>query len=544
MDENKINPDKMHEYAEQYMEKIFYFALKKTEDYHEAEELTADISLSILTALHSGTSPRCFSAWVWQIAKNRYCFWREQQRHSETRLSLEDLKTDITNEDISDILVHKEALALLRRELAFIASDYRNIVAMYYLKNQKVSDIAERLQIAEGTVVSKLYRARNILREGMYMTRIFGKRSYDPERVHYSVICNRQGDSGEPWCYMKSKLHQNIYLEGYDDPKTAEMFALELGVALPYMEDELERLTKATLLRKKNNRYETSFPIISREALEKIHMYFDTLLPKIVPLLEENVDRFTEQYRESGFSYYGEYQSYEQAKWILLLMVYSDLYTMCKNSPKTPLGNARRPARGIWDVYATEQADFLPCQVGFTHVSDGFYQYLIGYRDIMKKTPHPTKAEATALSNLVKGEVYEQAHIEKLISYGYAKQKEETIVPTVAVFRKDRNQHFLNFCNNGTFSEKFLEHANKRKILHEKTLILLSDMNQRIYDILYHDLPKNIRQNEELVQALLYSFCNLGGSFTFGYILESALSDGWLRYDENATPLIGAYIKI
>ena len=94
---------------------------------------------------------------------------------------------------------------------------------------------------------------------------------------------------------MNAKLHQNIYLEGYDDPKTAEAFALELGVALPYMEDELERLTRATLLVKNGNQYETAFPIISRDALWKIHVYYKDLMPRLVPLLEENIDRFTAQ---------------------------------------------------------------------------------------------------------------------------------------------------------------------------------------------------------------------------------------------------------
>lgn len=548
MSDNRRKQDLMHEYAEQYMEKIFYFALKKTGDSHEAEELTSDISLNILYALHSGTAPRSFPAWIWQIARNRYCFWTEQKHRSlENQFSSEDLNTDIYSNDknIEDIVIHEEELSLLRRELAFIASDYRNIVAMYYLENQKVSDIAERLQLSEGTVVSKLHRARNILREGMQMTRTFGKRSYDPEKFHFSGICNRKGDSGEPWCYMKSKLHQNIYLEGYGEPKTAETYALELGVALPYMEDELERLTRASLLTKRDNRYETAFPIISKEALAQIHAYYGVLMPKLVPLLEENIDRFTEQYKESGHSYYGEYLSYEQAKWTLLLITYSDLYTLCQDSPKTLLGNTSRPAHGIWDVYAMEQADFLPpCQVGFSHMADGLYLYCIGYGDLLKKTPFPTAAEAIALCNLIRGKKYEKSHIEKLLSYGFVKQTEKDYVPTIAVFRKDRNESFLNFCKKGIFNKTFLEHAHRRKILHENILALISEMNQHVYDILYRDLPKNIRRDEKFVQALVHSYCNLGGSFTLGYILESAISDGWLRYDENTPPSIGAFVKI
>ena len=80
--------------------------------------------------------------------------------------------------------------------------------------------------------------------------------------------------------------------------------------------------------------------------------------------------------------------------------------------------------------------------------------------------------------------------------------------------------------------------------MHENILALISEMNQRVYDILYRDLPKNIRSDEKFVQALVHSYCNLGGSFTLGYVLESALADGWLRYDENTMPTVGAYVKI
>ena len=72
----------------------------------------------------------------------------------------------------------------------------------------------------------------------------------------------------------------------------------------------------------------------------------------------------------------------------------------------------------------------------------------------------------------------------------------------------------------------------------------MSEMNQNVYGILYRDVPKNIRGDDKFMRALLHSYCNLGGSLTLGYVLESALADGWLRYDENIPPVIGAYVRI
>ena len=56
---------------------------------------------------------------------------------------------------------------------------------------------------------------------------------------------------------------------------TAEELAIEVGVALPYMEDTVKHLTAQTLLVKSGDKYETNFPIISREVQQKIHFYYE-----------------------------------------------------------------------------------------------------------------------------------------------------------------------------------------------------------------------------------------------------------------------------
>ena len=73
------------EFAENYMEKLFYFCLKKTGNTAEAEDLTQDIADQIISALNKGTVPDNFAAWVWQIARNRYSVWAKR-RHAHRAL--------------------------------------------------------------------------------------------------------------------------------------------------------------------------------------------------------------------------------------------------------------------------------------------------------------------------------------------------------------------------------------------------------------------------------------------------------------------------
>ncbi|MBE5779565.1 MAG: RNA polymerase sigma factor [Clostridiales bacterium] len=260
-----------HLYATEYMEKVFYFCLKKTGNPQEAEELSSDISLNVLLSLNKGTRPSHFSAWVWKIAHNRYCAWA-QQKHRRTILSSGDLaQLDIPDPaaDTEASHLHREQAALMRRELAFISSDYRSVLAAYYLEKKRIKDIADQLSLPPGTVMTKLHRARKQLKEGMEMAREFGRRSYQPEAFGFSS--SGYQPSGLPFSAVQRKIPVNILLHASNNPCTLEELALELGVAMPYMEEEVSILLKSELLKKLDNgRYIPGFFISPKQCQDEI----------------------------------------------------------------------------------------------------------------------------------------------------------------------------------------------------------------------------------------------------------------------------------
>ena len=160
---NDMRDRLINEFVESYMEKLFYFCLKKTGDHYEAEDLAQDIALQIITSLHGGTIPTSFSAWVWQIARNRYSLWaarKHNKNESVTGFDIEDYEIEDESENLLGETIHAEEMSLLRRELAFIKSDYRNIVIAHYIENKSVREIASTLSLPENTVKSRLLRAR------------------------------------------------------------------------------------------------------------------------------------------------------------------------------------------------------------------------------------------------------------------------------------------------------------------------------------------------------------------------------------------------
>ena len=538
----------VHEFAENYMEKLFYFCLKKTGCHEDAEDLTQDIAFQIITALNKGTIPTSFSAWVWQIARNRYSVWAKEKHDRNESVTGSDIgdyeiPDESEGENILNEMIHKEQIALLRRELAFIKSDYRNIVVAYYIENKRIRDIAESLSLSISTVQQRLHRARIILKEGMDMTREFGVRSYKPEDVRFGCSCDSFGEFGQPWTILNHKIYKNIFLEAYGNPSTAEELSLELGVALPYMEEELQYLTDQTLLTKDGNKYETAFPILSKHAQEKMWAYNESLIVPITSLFIKLIDTFTKACEAHGISYYGTYSSYEDAKWTILMSAFDSFVFSASPEGYWNRGYAKRPDGGCWDIVGYQNADIPDIPWVGLHGSRNerpdrpavrFKQYKFRRDYISEKTPsHLTHDEALTLKAVAEGKwsACEPYWLERLLSYGYIKKTDTGYEPTVVVFDGRSKEEYLSL-----FTEE--ERALLTKIA-SKLRKLLREAIDYARKAITMDLPKSIANNEHL--SIFACKENL---YERRYVLEQALKDGWLVYDEHTSPVIGAFLYL
>ncbi len=511
---NEMRDRLLSEFSENYMEKLFYFCLKKTGGHTEAEDLTQDIALQIITALNKGTIPTSFSAWVWQIARNRYSVWateKHNRNESVTGSDIGDYEIEDESETILDEMIHTEQMALLRRELAFIKSDYRNIVVAYYIENKSIREIASLLSLSETAVKQRLHRARIILKEGMDMAREFGKRSYNPEQIAF-VMSGKDGKKGQPWSIITHLLYKNIFLETYENPQTAEELALELGIALPYMEDELEFLTREQLLSKSENKYQTAFKIISKEEQRK--KYENNI--KIQKTLTHRICELIDIYiNEDGSKVNYDYVGYEAAKWALIVRTFDWLQwsanTVNNTSVEYSNSHPTRPDDGAWDLIGYETIDWKQPEFVGQHGSRShdmneikkdidFAQFKFYYNNICEKTPlHLSWKEAYTLWLVCSGRIAacEKSYLEKLLEYGYLK-KDSSIIPNIVIF--DRN------------AEK----------------------------------PYNEQLTKKLISLRddIYSLFQQAPDIERGYIVEQAILDGWLKYDDDTINTIGAYIYL
>ncbi len=524
-------------YCRDFAGAVYYYCLRKTGSEQNAEELAARIGLEVIDALHRGTKPQNFAAWVWQIAHNQFARFAKAVWYAPDadRTDIDEYAEILSDtSDVEKELILREDLALLRRELAFIRTDYRQILVAHYFEEKSVSVIARELGLPPGTVKTRLQNSRKVLKEGMDMAREFGKRSYNPEEISFVNSCSNFGDFGQPWTILNHLMYKNIFLEAYGNPSTAEQLSMELGIALPYMESELEYLTRETFLIKKDNRYETAFPIISREAQKRIHEHQTADAGKLTELLTKLIDTLNDACEAAGVPYYGDFVPYETAKWTLLIRAFDRLSSeagkglLPQRRPYT-----KRPDNGAWDIVGYQDADWhRPSFVGQHGSGCGgsakhFSQYKFNYKNIMKRTPeYIPEEEGTALANLARGEIEKCSEdaVESLIRYGYARRAGDTVVPAVIVFADDHPEAKLSAdirADLAAIAEEI------RAIFREEFTLAL--------DVVRADLPQRIRE-------LLHS--DFVDTTERGYVFDYALESGWLTYTDDLPLGTGAYLVI
>lgn len=102
------------------------------------------------------------------------------------------------------------------------------------------------------------------------MERLLGEKSYRPGGFAIDYWGSAGFDPDEYREFRIRKLKGNILLAAYYSPMTAQELSIELGVALPYLEDELALLLEGGYLAYKNGKYLTNIPIFTAECTQAI----------------------------------------------------------------------------------------------------------------------------------------------------------------------------------------------------------------------------------------------------------------------------------
>ena len=283
-----------------FQNKFWGFALSKTQNMDEAEELAARIVCEAYTTLRNVDDVYNWEGYLYRIASNVYVHYVKERMGNRTD-DINDMELAGTA-DIAGDVVRQEELALLRREVAWLGKKHREIVLLHYYHNKKISEISKILDIPAGTVKWHLSDAKKQIREGMNKMRKSENLGLEPVKFKSMGHDGNPGSNGDTAYYLSSTLRQNIAYAAYYSPKTVEEISSELGVSPVYVEDEVEFLEENGFLDLlPGGRYRTNIYIsdLPQDYFDKI-MELDKEIAKevcrlYVPLLAQKYKDYKQQ---------------------------------------------------------------------------------------------------------------------------------------------------------------------------------------------------------------------------------------------------------
>jgi RNA polymerase sigma-70 factor (ECF subfamily) len=151
---------------------VFGLALHLLGDRDEALDLSQEVFLRVFRTISSFRGQSAIRTWIYRIvinqARNRQRWWR--RRHRADQVSLDehlqqfgDMRSD--GEVLPDrLLASKETAARIWQALAKLPFDQRTALILREIDGLRYEEIAYTLDVAVGTVKSRLTRARQALR--------------------------------------------------------------------------------------------------------------------------------------------------------------------------------------------------------------------------------------------------------------------------------------------------------------------------------------------------------------------------------------------
>lgn len=164
-----------------YQDKIYSLAYYVTQNHQDAEDVTQEVFLKLWRSMDSYREDASVQAWIMQIAKHA-CFDLLRKRK---RTATESLYTERDGEQVerpladpdgqsnpAEVVAEQDRRQSVERALLALPPEYREVLTLRYINGLSYEQITQVLGQPEGTVKSRLFRAKkslkNILENGNF----------------------------------------------------------------------------------------------------------------------------------------------------------------------------------------------------------------------------------------------------------------------------------------------------------------------------------------------------------------------------------------
>lgn len=245
---------------EELIDKLMGFSYVRTRDSYEAEELCSDILYEIIKSSQKEGEIKEFYAFIWRVAKNVYADFSERKSR---------IATKIYEGDPEEVF----------KELILPEEDD---------ETEEISRIVEAISF-----LTKAYR--DVMKPVVF------------DKIEYEIIGTGDPSWGDPRDVCSRQLSKHIVWMCHKKPKTAKEISDELHIPMPYVEEELEILSKGAnneygLLKDMGNgKFGINFALFDTNQVSKLHKIYEEKISEVANAIMSHFDKYKDEYMSKPY---------------------------------------------------------------------------------------------------------------------------------------------------------------------------------------------------------------------------------------------------
>ena len=152
----------------QHLDSLYNFAYRLTRNREEAEDVVQEASLRGFKAYHKFTEGTNFRAWMFTIARNIYINEYRKKSREPIKVNYEETENFIS---LPEFTGFEEELfsETLQQSLNQLSEELRTTLMLFYVEELSYKEIAEVMKCPVGTVMSRLFMARQCMKKKMIL---------------------------------------------------------------------------------------------------------------------------------------------------------------------------------------------------------------------------------------------------------------------------------------------------------------------------------------------------------------------------------------
>lgn len=166
-----MNQEELEAYIQTYGKDLYSFCCSMTHNRQEADDLYQDTFLKLYEIKDDVVIEKNPKSFLMSLSVNLYRNYKRKlsirQKIVGIGLSLEENAVDIPSGEkmTEERIVEQEVCRIVRQTVKKLPDKYKLPILLFYMEDLAVTDISQILELPEGTVKSRIHRAKKILKQ-------------------------------------------------------------------------------------------------------------------------------------------------------------------------------------------------------------------------------------------------------------------------------------------------------------------------------------------------------------------------------------------